>query len=152
MENTKIEDLKMLSILLVEDDPGDQKLIKKTLSAYLDPGKLHIVDDGESALEYLNQSKQGNSEFPRPDIIFLDLNMPGMGGKEFLRLVKEDELLCSIPVVVVTTSDSEKDIFESYKLHAAGYVQKTSELDQLQRVVDKLAKYWFATSLLVKNN
>ena len=76
--------------------------------------------------------------------------MPGMGGKRFLRSIKADERLCTIPVVVVSTSGAEQDVTESYKLHAAGYVQKSSSLDKLRRIIQKLTQYWFATSTLVK--
>lgn len=147
-----MKDNKMMNILMVEDDPGDQKLIKKSLSQYLEPDQLQIVENGDEALEYLENSILDPQNHPMPEIIFLDLNMPGMGGKEFLKIIKDDERFCTIPVVVVTTSDAENDIVESYKLHAAGYVQKTSELEKLQKVVDKLARYWFATSMLVKNS
>jgi CheY-like chemotaxis protein len=142
---------KSVVVLLVEDDPGDQKLIKTALGHQEIENKLYIVGSGEEALMYLERSKRGNQKSPWPDLILLDLNMPGMGGKEFLRCIKADDSLCAIPVVVVTTSDSEADIQDSYKLHAAGYVQKSPSPEELQRVVKKLARYWFATSLLVKN-
>jgi DNA-binding NarL/FixJ family response regulator len=78
--------------------------------------------------------------------------MPGMGGKKFLQNMKANEDFCSIPVVVVSTSDSEQDIEESYKLHAAGYVQKSQSLEKLRKIIQKLTQYWFGTSLLVKRN
>jgi len=142
---------KSVVVLLVEDDPGDQKLIRNALGHQKIKNRLYIVGSGEEAIGYLERSKTGDTESPRPDLILLDLNMPGMGGKEFLRHIKADNDLCAIPVVVVTTSDSESDVQESYKLHAAGYVQKSPSPQELQRLVEKLAKYWFATSLLVKN-
>ncbi len=143
--------LKTTVVLLVEDDPGDQKLVKRALANLEMPNELYVAASGEEALEYLQRSKSGNAESPRPNLILLDLNMPGMGGKEFLRRIKADDDLCSIPVVVLTVSDAEIDIQESYKLKAAGYVQKRASSKEFQKVVGELAKYWFETSLLVKS-
>jgi CheY-like chemotaxis protein len=137
-------------ILLVEDDPGDQKLVKYALQFQRHQSNLEIVGTAEEALDYLRRSVDGDESAPRPDIILLDLNMPGMGGKRFLRNIKADEQLCTIPVVVVSTSGAEQDVTESYKLHASGYVQKSSSLDKLRRIIQKLTQYWFATSTLVK--
>lgn len=137
-------------VLLVEDDPGDQKLVKYALEKQSYDSSLKIAETGEEALEYLDRSKQNNEDSPRPDIILLDLNMPGMGGKEFLKQMKADQELCDIPVVIVSTSDSPNDIEDSYKLHAAGYVQKAPCPEELRRIIQKLSQYWFATSLLVK--
>jgi CheY-like chemotaxis protein len=108
-----------------------------------------VVGTGEEALNYLERSKC-DEDVRRPHLILLDLNMPGMGGKEFLRRVKQDSELSCIPVVIVSTSDSPADIEESYKLSAAGYIQKCPSPDELRRVVQKLVHYWFATSVLVK--
>ena len=138
-----------MRILLVEDDPGDQKLVKYALKNQ-DCSNLQIVGTGEEALEYLHLSKEGNEATPRPDIILLDLNMPGMGGKKFLENIKADEELSTIPVVIVSTSDSPQDIEESYRLRASGYVQKSPSPEKLERVIQKLTQYWFATSQLIK--
>jgi CheY-like chemotaxis protein len=146
-----MEETKPAVVLLVEDDPGDQKLVKYALGLQPHDSILKVVETGEEALEYLQQSLEEDQSRPRPDIILLDLNMPGMGGKKFLENMKADERLCSIPVVVVSTSDSQQDIEDSYKLHAAGYVQKSSSLEILRRIIQKLTQYWFATSLLVRN-
>ncbi len=145
-----MEDTKPAVVLLVEDDPGDQKLVKYALRFQQHQSNLQIVGTGEEAIEYLRQCKKGDESTPRPDIILLDLNMPGMGGKKFLQNIKADDELSTIPVVVVSTSDEKQDIEESYKLHAAGYVQKSDNLDKLRRIIQKLTQYWFATSMLVK--
>jgi CheY-like chemotaxis protein len=105
--------------------------------------KLYIVSSGEEAVEYLKKSKEDNSETPWPELILLDLNMPGMGGKEFLRRIKDSEDFKMIPVVILTTSDSEKDILESYKLQAAGYVRKPVLLDAFCEVTKDINEYWF---------
>jgi CheY-like chemotaxis protein len=143
--------LKTTVVLLVEDDLGDRKLIKKALTNLEMPNEIYVAASAEGGLEYLQRSKSGDAVCPRPNLILLDLNMPGMGGREFLRRIKADDDLCSIPVVVLTVSDAEADIQESYKLHAAGYVQKSVSGQELQEIVAKLAKYWFETSSLVKN-
>ena len=146
-----MEKMKSPLILLVEDDPGDQKIIKFALFQQGFEHKLKIVGTGEEALEYLASSKENPDKTPTPNLILLDLNMPGIGGKEFLRRLKSDKEFCYIPVVVVSTSDSDIDIEESYKLHASGYVQKISDLTELGSVIEKLTRYWFVTSRLVYN-
>lgn len=130
-------------ILLVEDDLGDQKLIKKSLSNEKLANQLKIVACGEDALEYLEKSKKGQQDCPMPELILLDLNMPGMGGKAFLKKIKEDPCLNIIPVVVLTTSDSDKDILESFQLQAAGYVKKPVTLEGFHGVISNLTDYWF---------
>ncbi len=138
-------------VLLVEDDLGDRKLVKKALANLEMPNELYVTASGEGGLEYLQRSKSGDAVCPRPNLILLDLNMPGMGGKEFLRRIKADDDLCSIPVVVLTVSDAEIDIQESYRLNAAGYIQKSTSFQEFQKVICGLAKYWFEMSSLVKN-
>ncbi len=129
-------------ILLVEDDPGDQKLVKVSLKRQRIANELYIVSSGEEALDFLYQRGE-YSDKPRPDLILLDLNMPGMGGKEFLRRIKADESLQTIPVVILTTSDAEEDIIESYHLHASGYVKKPVNIEDFKRVMDEIGEYWF---------
>ncbi|MGD8787133.1 MAG: response regulator [Phycisphaerales bacterium] len=139
---------KFLVLFLVEDDPGDQKLVKNALAAQEAPIELRIVGNGEEALKYLTHNDNGDEENPRPNLILLDLNMPGMGGKEFLRCIKADENLNNIPVVVLTTSDSETDIEECYKLHAAGYIQKPGSVEEFKKIMKDTVTYWSATALL----
>jgi len=136
-------DLNSIKIMLVEDDPGDRKLIKGALLKQKIGNEVIVAESGEDALDYLANSKAGNSEYPSPSLILLDLNMPGMGGKEFLRRIKDDDATDTIPVVILTTSDSEKDILESYKLHAAGYIKKPVGLQGFLDVMESLEDYWF---------
>ncbi len=138
-----MEGLKPVTILLVEDDLGDQKLIKMSLERQKISNDVFVAETGEAALDYLSRSKAGDSECPKIDLILLDLNMPGMGGKEFLRRIKGDDQLDTIPVVILTTSDSEQDILESYKLHAAGYIKKPVSLEGFREVMHDLEEYWF---------
>lgn len=130
-------------IMLVEDDLGDQKIIKMSLKEQRIANIPVVVSSAEEALEYLEKNKAQGCEDALPDLILLDLNMPGMGGKEFLRQLKADPELGAIPVVILTVSDSDKDILESFKLHAAGYVKKPVNLTDFQEVMRTLTDYWF---------
>ena len=134
--------LEPVTLMLVEDDPGDQKLIKKSLARQKIINNLVVADSGEEALDLLSSCKDNRGD-PKPDLILLDLNMPGMGGKQFLQLVKADDELDTIPVVILTTSDSDEDILESYKLHASGYIKKPVSLQGFQEVIQKIEDYWF---------
>lgn len=134
---------KPIKIMLVEDDLGDQKLIKQSLLNQKISNEIHISSTAETALEFLAKAKDGVDDFPMPDLILLDLNMPGIGGKEFLKRVKADGQLDTIPVVILTTSDSDQDILDSYKLHASGYIKKPVSLDGFKDVFRDLEEYWF---------
>jgi len=135
-------------VLVIEDDLGDQKLIRNALADAGIPCRIHMVETAEEALERLRQIGDDDAENPRPNIILLDLNMPGMGGREFLRQIKTDEELSSIPVVVLTTSASKVDVEQCYKLRASGYIQKSATPEEFQKVLQKFARYWFVTSML----
>ena len=139
-----MDQLREARILLVEDSRVDQKLIKTSFAKQKISNDLHIEECAEKALEYLHECRKDRWQKDLPDLILLDLNMPGMGGKEFLKRIKQDEDLVTIPVVVLTTSDSEQDILESYRLHAAGYVKKPIDLDEFHRVLAKLNDYWLS--------
>jgi CheY-like chemotaxis protein len=147
-----MNEFKAVVILVVEDDLGDQKLIKQSLRNDMVANDLRIASSAEKAMEYLERSKAGDEECPMPDLILLDLNMPGIGGKELLRTVKADPQLDTIPVVILTTSDSEKDILESFKLQAAGYVRKPVTLEEFQKVLSDLADYWFLVCKQVEHS
>lgn len=134
---------KTVTIMLVEDDLGDQKLIKMSLKEQRIANMPVVASSAEEALEYLEKNKMEDHDDALPDLILLDLNMPGMGGKEFLRQMKADPVFGAIPVVILTTSDSDKDILESFKLHAAGYIKKPVNLTDFQEVMQTLTDYWF---------
>jgi CheY-like chemotaxis protein len=133
---------KTVVIMLVEDDLGDQKLIKMSLREQRIANTLIVAGSAEEAINYLMKNKKSEIA-PMPDLILLDLNMPGIGGKEFLRQIKSDPELAAIPVVILTTSDSDKDILESFKLQAAGYIKKPVSLTDFQEVMQTLTDYWF---------
>jgi chemotaxis family two-component system response regulator Rcp1 len=138
-----MEELAPLVILLVEDDLADQKLIKLSLKNQKLANEVHTVQTGEEGMDFLYYRGKYNSGTPQPDLILLDLNMPGMGGKEFLRRIKEDETLRHIPVIILTTSEAEKDIIDSYKLQASGYVHKPVTLEEFKEAMQKIKEYWF---------
>jgi CheY-like chemotaxis protein len=131
-----------IEILLVEDDDDDVVLTQKALENDRILNRVHRVEDGVEALEYLR--REGRFEFaPRPDLILLDLNMPRKDGREVLRDIKNDEDLKAIPVVVLTTSDAESDIASSYEYQANSYVTKPVDLEKFKKVVATIKEYWF---------
>jgi CheY-like chemotaxis protein len=132
-----------LVILLVEDDLADQKLIRTSLRSEKLANDLYSVQTGEEGMDFLYHRGNYSNGTPQPDLILLDLNMPGMGGKEFLRQIKQEEQLKQIPVVILTTSDAERDIIDSYKLQASGYVHKPVTLEEFKEGMKKLKEYWF---------
>ena len=138
-----MEKIKPATILLVEDDPGDQKLITVSLKNQKIGNEVYTADSGEEAMDFLYQRGKYSHGTSRPDLILLDLNMPGMGGKEFLRRIKGDEKMKSIPVIILTSSDSDDDIIDTYNLHACGYVKKPVKLEDFKRVVKQIKEYWF---------
>jgi chemotaxis family two-component system response regulator Rcp1 len=131
---------KPIEILLVEDNPGDVRLIREALKEGKVRNTLHVVYDGVEAITSLR--KQGDSGIPRPDLILLDLNLPKKDGREVLAEIKEDEDLKRIPVVVLTTSQSEIDILKSYNLHANCYITKPVDLEQFLEVVKSIEDFW----------
>jgi len=136
-----------LRVLLVEDNPGDQRLVAEGLRQGPERREIFTVSDGEEALAYL----RGGGDRPpagRPDLILLDLNLPGRHGREVLAEIKSDPLLRLIPVVVLTSSAADSDIQASYEAQANCYVQKPTELDELLRVMRLIDSFWLSTALL----
>jgi two-component system response regulator len=135
--------IKPTDILVVEDNPGDARLIKEVLNGNKIYCRLHIVKDGVEAMDFLYKKEEFKGS-PRPDLIFLDLNLPRKDGREVLAEIKTDDNLKQIPVVVMTTSQAEEDIFKSYSLHANCYVTKPLDLDQFVKVIKSLEEFWFS--------
>jgi CheY-like chemotaxis protein len=138
-----------ISVLLVDDDPGDVLMIEEALESIGAPRAVYVVNDGEEAVAFLRQTGQFRHA-PRPDVVLLDLNMPRMDGRQVLAEVKADAKLRSIPIVVLTTSQSPADIMSSYALHANAYVTKPMNLDDLTEVVHKI-DYLFARIAALPN-
>lgn len=136
-----------MEILLVEDNPGDVRLTCEALKEARVSNRLHTVDDGVKALDFLRQ--QGiYAAMPRPDLVLLDLNLPKMAGLEVLREIKQDGRLKAIPVVVLTTSQSRDDIAGSYELHANCYVSKPVDLERFLSVIRSIEMFWLQTAKL----
>jgi len=132
---------KPIEILLVEDNPGDVRLTKEALKDARVGNNLHVTMDGVEALAFLR--KQGkHASAPRPDLILLDLNLPKKNGREVLEEIKAEDALRHIPVVILTTSQAEQDVVESYRLRANAYVTKPVDLDQFLKVVSSIEQFW----------
>lgn len=132
----------VFTVLLVEDEAADVELVKIAFEEGRLLADLHHVADGVQAFQFLRQETDAYLNAPRPNIILLDLNMPRMNGREFLARIKDDDELKSIPVIVLTTSDVERDIVQSYTLGAAGYVVKPVDLEQFISVIKGIETYW----------
>jgi len=136
------ESNRCVEILLVEDNPGDAELTSIALKEGKVSNHLSIVDDGVEAMLFLRREAPYR-DAPRPDLILLDLNLPRKDGRETLTEIKEDPELCNIPIVILTTSESERDIAESYKLKANCYIKKPVDLDQFMAIVRSIEDFWF---------
>src|SRR5437868_5651385 len=136
-----------LSVLLVEDDPGDVLIAREALAAGRLSTDLHVVTDGDEALSYLRQL-DGYADATRPDLILLDLNLPKKSGHEVLAEVKQDPKLRRIPVVVLTTSASAEDVALSYDLHANVFVTKPVDFDHFTAVVKQIDDFFLTVASL----
>jgi chemotaxis family two-component system response regulator Rcp1 len=130
-----------IEILLVEDNPGDVRLTQEVFKEGKVRNQLNVAWNGEEALAYLRRQGRFMSA-PRPDVILLDLNLPRKGGKEVLAEIKADPKLKCIPVVILTTSQADKDIAESYEQHANCYIVKPVDLDHFINVVRTIEGFW----------
>jgi chemotaxis family two-component system response regulator Rcp1 len=130
-----------LSVLLVEDDPGDVLIAREALAAGRLSTDLHVVNDGDEALSFLRRL-DGYADATRPDLILLDLNLPKKSGHEVLAEVKQDPELRRIPVVVLTTSQAREDVARSYELHASVHVSKPVDFDQFTEVVRQIDDFF----------
>ncbi len=135
-----------LTILLVEDDVDHALLVTRTLEDHRVANRVYRVPDGESALDYVfRRGEYADPErSPRPHLILLDLRLPKMGGIEVVKEIKDSEELCQIPVVVLSSSESERDIAESYKCGVNSYVVKPVEFGTFAKLMDDLVFYWLA--------
>jgi len=139
-----------VDILLVEDNPADVALTEEALAESKLANRLMVAEDGEQALAMLR--RQGaHANAPKPDLILLDLNLPRMDGREVLAEIKSDETLRRIPVVILTTSKAEEDVFRSYDLHANCYITKPIDLQQFVKVVKVVDEFWLTIVRLPVN-
>ena len=132
-----------VEILLVDDNPGDVRLAVEALKEAKVHNNLTAVNDGASAIAMLRREGQ-YAEAARPDLILLDLNLPGMDGREVLSVIKADPSLRRIPVVVLTTSQAEEDILRAYNLSANCYISKPVDLERFAQIVRSIEDFWLS--------
>ena len=132
-----------IEVLLVEDNPGDVRLTREALRDGKVHNNLSVAPDGVEALAFLRREGK-YADAPRPDVILLDLNLPRKDGREVLEEVKADPSLRNIPVVILTSSEAERDIAQAYALHANCYITKPVDLDQFITVVKSIEDFWFS--------
>jgi chemotaxis family two-component system response regulator Rcp1 len=130
-----------IEILLVEDNPGDVRLIQEALRDGKVWNNPHVVSDGEAALDFVYR-RGAYADKPRPDLVLLDLNLPKKDGREVLAVIKGDPDLRRIPVVVLTTSKEEEDVLRAYNLAANCYVAKPVEFDEFMKVIRMIEDFW----------
>jgi CheY-like chemotaxis protein len=130
-----------IEILLVEDNPEDAALTMETLRDGRIRNHVTRVEDGVEALDFLRRAEP-YSDAPRPDLILLDLQLPRKNGREVLEEIKVDQDLKRIPVIIMTTSSAEQDIFDTYNLHANCYITKPIELDDFINAVRRIEDFW----------
>ncbi len=132
-----------VEVLLVEDNPGDVRLTKEAFKDGKIYNRLSVVGDGAEALAFLHREGR-HANAPRPDLILLDLNLPKKDGRDVLAEIKAEEDLKRIPVVVLTTSNAEKDILKTYDLHANCYIIKPVDFSQFITVIKTIEDFWFS--------
>lgn len=130
-----------LEILVIDDSPGDVGLLEAAFQEWQMINNVNVVEDGEQAIQYLRQESP-YLDVTQPDLILLDLNLPKKDGKAVLAEIKVDERTKHIPVVVLTTSSSEKDILESYRLHANCYITKPIHMDDFLQKIHAIEDFW----------
>ena len=137
-----------IEVLLVEDSPGDVRLTREALRDANGSIHLHVATDGVEAMAFLRH-EGAQIRAPRPDLIVLDLNLPRMDGREVLAHIKADSSLKTIPTIILTTSEAEADIVQSYQLHANCYLIKPVQLDAFERLVKSINDFWLSKVTLL---
>lgn len=133
---------KPIEILLIEDNEGDIVLTVEALKTTKIVNNLKVIEDGEKALAYLREEGEYKGR-PVPDLILLDLNLPKIDGREILHIIKNDDKIKFIPVVILTTSNSEEDVLKSYLEHANCYITKPLDMEQFIKIVQSIGDFWF---------
>lgn len=139
-----------ITILMAEDDVGDQVLVKRAFQKARVINRLLIVNDGEELMQYIRREGRFTGA-RRPDLILLDLNMPKKDGREAMKEIKDDSDLRTIPVIVLTSSAADEDIVRSYNLGANSYIQKPVTFEKMVEVIETLGKYWMGIVKLPAN-
>jgi CheY-like chemotaxis protein len=140
-----------VDVLLVEDSPGDVRLTREAFREANPSVCLHVASDGIEAMAFLRR-EGANVEAPRPDFILLDLNLPKMDGREVLALIKDDDNLRTIPTVILTTSEADADILQSYELNANAYLRKPVTLEAFEALVRSINDFWLTKVVLPQHS
>lgn len=142
MDSTKI-----VRVLLVEDNSADARLIKEACGSFAVRNEVDMVENGIEAMEYLYKTgKYKNSK--TPNLIILDLNLPKKSGREVLKEVKQDDKLKIIPIIILTTSQDEDDVCNSYKYHANAYITKPADFEEFDELICSFEEFWFNKAIL----
>ena len=149
MNKLRTNSLQPIEILLVEDNPGDARLVLEGFKDAKVKNQITVIEDGVEALLYLRR-KDPYLKVAFPDLILLDLNMPRKNGCEVLAEIKADKELKHIPVLVFTVSSAEKDILEAYNLQASAFITKPIDLDEFLKVINSLTEFWLTIVKLPK--
>jgi two-component system, chemotaxis family, response regulator Rcp1 len=139
-----------VEILLVEDNPVDVLMTRQALQEAKVYNNLYVTEDGEEAMDFLYRNGK-YTDAPRPDLILLDLNLPKKSGREILTEIKQDPHLLHIPVVVLTTSEEERDISMCYQLHGNCFITKPVDMEQFTQVIKSIEGFWFTIVKLPPN-
>lgn len=147
LNNTMVKETRPFNILLIEDNPGDVRLTQEAFKEGKKKVNLEVVMDGVEAIKFLK--KEGKySHKAIPDLVLLDLNLPKWDGREVLMEIKTDPELKRIPVVVLTTSNAEQDVLQSYDLHANCFINKPVDFDNFFDIVQKIEDFWLTITIL----
>jgi len=138
-------------LLLIEDNHGDVFLVREAFQSAKIRNNLSVANDGEEALAMLRRCGV-HAKRTAPDLILLDLNLPGMDGREVLQTIKNDPALKRIPVIVLTSSKAEIDVLKTYDLRANGYIVKPVNFERLQDIVASLETFWFSVVVLARSH
>ena len=136
-----------LEVLLVDDSPGDVRLMQEVFRECSNAVHLHVASNGPEALAFLRR-EGGHASAPRPALILLDLHLPKLNGREVLAHIKTDDALKTIPTVILTTSEAEADIEIAYQIRADCYLRKPVQSDALDRVVSSINDFWLTRAKL----
>ena len=135
-------------ILVIEDNPGDVRLMREALREAVPPLTIHVAGDGDEALSFLRREGD-HAQAPRPGLIFLDFNLPKSNSRDLLGKLKDDPVLRLIPIAVLTSSDAERDIYDAYKLHANCYLRKPGDLDSFFTMMRTATHFWLDVAYTV---
>jgi two-component system, chemotaxis family, response regulator Rcp1 len=136
-----------VEILLVEDNPGDVRLLEEAMSEADFSHRLHVVSNGRAALEFIQQRGE-YADAPRPDLVLLDLNLPQLSGEEVLEVVKTDEEHCSIPIIMLTSSSTPENVQQAYRLGANAYLTKPVDPSEFVEIARSIEQFWLVTATL----